>query len=442
MHSELVTTIDISGFPGRRRLRPLNRVTQPRRLRPFTSEDQTTLSSPINLVALTTSTTEETPIVPTAPAVTSRDRIRVADLLSQTLVTKDLQNNANNNGGGKDGPTSGDAHFDPNHLLAHVQAVKAVEDSHNEDHKKKILAQAEKVLDDSEESNFIPLSAVPTISAADEAEGTNSNSDAITLINLQKDKSKQNFKSFVDTDLIDSNRSPPLPFIPTRAPPPPTPRPTTTTTASTTLTQSSTTRETSTQSSTFGSSSFSDFRPTFRSTSTRNRVADSTTTTPFVRIPFGPFSTSEIRGSGNKNEDQPPKEEPEQEKKTDKPIVSVSVSTSLSKSSSSSSSSSEAFEPSTTATTSSSSSSSTSKDSAGLISSYDELDRLQSSLDPWARIQQQLKEKENQGKKQTTVVDDTTQEPPTTTTRIRCVLRVDLKYCTMLQKLSKCEVKA
>ena len=95
--------------------------------------------------------------------------------------------------------TSGDAHFDPNHLLAHVQAVKAAEESHNEDLKKKDKIP-EKVLDDSEESNFIPLSAIPTLSSSDAIETPSvSSDDTITLINLQKDKSKQNFNKFVDT---------------------------------------------------------------------------------------------------------------------------------------------------------------------------------------------------------------------------------------------------
>ena len=70
--------VDLTG--GRRRLRPINRVTQPRRLRPFNEET----TSP-NLVVT------EDPIVPTAPAVT-RDRIRVQDLLAQSLV---LSNNNN-----------------------------------------------------------------------------------------------------------------------------------------------------------------------------------------------------------------------------------------------------------------------------------------------------------------------------------------------------------
>ena len=393
--------IDISGFPGsRRRLRPINRVTSPRRLRPFNEQETT---SP-------TLVTEE-PIVPTAPAVTrdqQRDRNRVQDLLSQTLVS--------NKGGAEvqlnnpSSATSGDAHFDPNHLLAHVQAVKAAEESHNEDLKNN-KKEKNKALDDSEESNIIPLSAIPTISSSD-VEAAQDDA-TITLINLQKDKSKgQTFKSFVDTDSIDgindNVRSPPIPFIPTRAPPPLTTiqefTTTTTTTRRTTTTTTSTTtqttsRETTATSSTETSTSLSDFRPTFRSTSRRTSLNLATTTTPFVRIPFGPFSP---------NEHQRQKQEQQQNNNNNKnepPKVSISVSTSIAKSSSSSSSSEASFESSPVTTTSSttrastaSSSAATSSTSKGIIS-FDELDSLQSSLDPWARIQQQQKENAEKNKK-------------------------------------------
>ena len=108
------------------------------------------------------------------------------------------------------------------------------------------------------------------------------------------------------------------------------------------------------------------FIPYYRSTSTRARL-DSTTTTPFVRIPFGPFSSSDRQKQENNSNNN----SNNNKAVDDKPKVSVSVSTSLTKSSSSSSSS-EAFEQSST--------SSTTESTTKGISSYDELDRLQSSL--------------------------------------------------------------
>ena len=319
-----------TGFP-RRRLRPVTRVTPSaptRTLRPFTTEETTQAST--------------SSFVPTAPSVTNRNRAQ--DLLRQTLV---LQNSDQNTEKPLEtSSTSGDDHFDPNHLLAHVQAVKAAEESDQEVKKSSKGTTTQKVLDDSEESNFIPLSAVPTDSAqpAD---------DTITVINLQKDsKSKQTFQDFVDSDFIDQG-SPPVPFIPTR----PTPISTTSTTSSPKP------RPTTTP-----------FRPTSRSTG-----LFASTTSPFIRVPFGPFN--------------PPVASTTTEKAPETPKVSVSVSTSLSKSS----------------TSSSESQSSTSSD----VNINDELDRLQSSLDPWARIQQQLKEKEAQDALEN---GSNTEETPTTTT--------------------------
>ena len=95
--------------------------------------------------------------------------------------------------------TSGDDHFDPNHLLAHVQAVKAVEESDsNEDQAKRIKNERtiQKVLDDSEESNIIPLSAIPTVNVADQPKSENVGDLGLTIINLQNDaRQKQNFKT-------------------------------------------------------------------------------------------------------------------------------------------------------------------------------------------------------------------------------------------------------
>ena len=327
-----------SGFP-RRRLRPTNRLvpTRPptRTLRPFVE-----IETPSTTQAPSLSTSEE--LVPTAPSV-SRDKSRVQDLLRQALLSNEPTTPDS---------TSGDDHFDPNHLLAHVQAVKAVEESNEEGKRTKPSQErtTQKVLDDSEESNIIPLSAIPTSSVLE-----NPQSDDITVINLQKEKTKQNFKGFVDSDLIDKGST--LAFIPTR--PPPVQTSTSTTSVSTTDNQPATSQE---------------FIPTSRVTSRPVSTFESTTT-PFVRIPFGPFSLSDNQ-----------EKQKEEEEKEEQPKVSVSVSTSFSKSSSSE-------ETSTTSSTST-------KDI------NDELDRLQSSLDPWARIQQQLKEKEE---------EQVTEEPPTTT---------------------------
>ena len=360
--------VKTSGLP-RRRLRPVNRIPQApvRTLRPFTTEELVVTQPPTT--TRTPSTRAE--LVPTAPSVT-RDKARVQDLLRQTLLGASQQK--------KDRPktiSSGDDHFDPNHLLAHVQAVKAAEENDSEELKRTKSGSertTQKALDDSEESNLIPLSAIPT----DTISNTQSDSkgDDITVISLKKDKGKQNFQGFVDSDLIDDNRSPPvLQFIPTRPPPPP-PRTTTTTTLRTTTTTTTTTRRTTEID---NQDTTSEFRPTSRVTQRPSTSVESTTT-PFVRIPFGPFSLSEKE---------------EQNSKSNQPKVSVSVSTSLSKSSS----------------TSTSSESSTQSTSTKDIN--DELDRLQSSLDPWARIQQQLKEKENQQKQEAT--EEVTEEPPTTT---------------------------
>ena len=312
-----------TGFP-RRRLRPVTRVTPSgpptRTLRPFTTEE-TTQPSTISLV-------------PTAPSVT---RTRAQDLLRQTLV-QNAELISTEKPTESSSKTSGDDHFDPNHLLAHVQAVKAAEESDQTEEVRKTKTTTQKALDDSEESNFIPLSAVPT--------DTSQQTDDITVINLQKDtKSKQTFQGFVDSDSIDDSIRSPVPFIPTR--------PTPVSTSTTTTTPKPTTVTTT------------PFRPT-------SRPAFASTTSPFVRVPFGPFN---------------PQPQPSTTTEKDKPKVSVSVSTSLSKSSTSSSES-------------------TSSVNTEQVNINDELDRLQSSLDPWARIQQQLKEKE----------EILTEEPPTETT--------------------------
>ena len=241
-----------SGFP-RRRLRPVNRLPQQvsrepsppvRTLRPFTPKEVQTQPTPIPTRPPTTS--EE--LVPTAPSVT-REKSRVQDLLRQTLLSNaQTEGPSRNEESSK--KTSGDDHFDPNHLLAHVQAVKAVEESdRNEEQAKNVKNGQErttqKVLDDSEESNTIPISAIPTQVNLNQPKTNEDVGDlGLTVINLQKDaRNKQNFKGFVDSDLIDDK---PLPFIPTRAPAPP--PPSTTTTRSTTITTrpTTTTRTTTT----------------------------------------------------------------------------------------------------------------------------------------------------------------------------------------------------
>ena len=85
------------------------------------------------------------------------------------------------------------------------------------------------------------------------------------------------------------------------------------------------------------------FIPTSRNTP-RPSTAKESTTTPFVRIPFGPFSLN------NQNENS----ESEESSDEPSPKVSVSVSTSLSKSSSSSSSTSSETSTPISASTSSS----------------------------------------------------------------------------------------
>ena len=128
-------------------------------------------------------------------------------------------------------------------------------------HNKLEKANAAKgVIDDSEESNIIPFSDDLGVRAGQVFEDTD-----ITVINLQRDKAKQNFKGFVDTDLIDDNlRTTANPsvedddrgeagfpvFIPTRPPPPRRVSPARSTTSSTTrviTTPKSTTRQASIQ---------------------------------------------------------------------------------------------------------------------------------------------------------------------------------------------------
>ena len=111
-----------------------------------------------------------------------------------------------------------DSLFDPNILIAQVQAAKA-DDFDDLDNlgptssklnRQRGPSSQNPIIDNSEESNIIPFADVPE----DENVPHEQNFDDrdITVINLQKDKAKQNFKGFVDTDLIDDslrNRNPP-----------------------------------------------------------------------------------------------------------------------------------------------------------------------------------------------------------------------------------------
>ena len=284
----------------------------------------------------------------------TREKSRVQDLLRQTLLSNAQTEGPSRNE--ESSKTSGDDHFDPNHLLAHVQAVKAVEESdRNEEQAKSVKNGQErttqKVLDDSEESNTIPISAIPTQVNVNQPKSNEDVGDlGLTVISLQKDaRNKQNFKGFVDSDLIDDKS---LPFIPTRAPaPPPSPtttrsttittRPATTTSTTTTTTRRTTTAQRTTSVDNQVKVTSNQFIPTSRNTP-RPSTAKESTTTPFVRIPFGPFSL-------NNQKDSPPSESDEPS-----PKVSVSVSTSLSKSSSSSSSTSSETSTPISASTSSS----------------------------------------------------------------------------------------
>ena len=278
----------------------------------------------------------------------TREKSRVQDLLRQTLLSNAQTEGPSRNE--ESSKTSGDDHFDPNHLLAHVQAVKAVEESdRNEEQAKSVKNGQErttqKVLDDSEESNTIPISAIPTQVNVNQPKSNEDVGDlGLTVINLQKDaRNKQNFKGFVDSDLIDDK---PLPFIPTRAPPPSTTttRSTTITTRPTTTTPTTTTEQRTTSVDNQVKVTSNQFIPTSRNTP-RPSTAKESTTTPFVRIPFGPFSL-------NNQDDSPPSESEESDEPS--PKVSVSVSTSLSKSSSSSSSTSSETSTPISASTSSS----------------------------------------------------------------------------------------
>ncbi len=140
--------------------------------------------------------------------------------------------------------------FDPNILIAQVQAAKADDDADN------IGTTGGRP---SEENNLIPFAdvAVPAVPPSAEGaptavgdviltgQGDASLDDSdITVINLQRNKGKQNFKGFVDTDLIDDSLRHReddhehgagdghvhQPFIPTRSPVVKAPPPSTVTT--------------------------------------------------------------------------------------------------------------------------------------------------------------------------------------------------------------------
>jgi hypothetical protein len=245
------TDINPSGFP-RRRLRPLSGSRSPipsRRLRP-----------------LSTSTTEEV-------FVTTEEDITVPTVPTRGGFETTVR------------PTSSskpDSFFDPNILIAQVQATKA--DHLDFDIPSKLDRETKPqrsgggnspFIENSEESNIIPFSDV----ASDDnvpTEQVFADQD-ITLINLQKDRSKQNFKGFVDTDLIDDNlrtrvaEATPA-FIPTR---PPSRRVTAARSTTTSTTEAVTTTTSTTQ-------TYAPFQPTLPvtdSTSTRSSSTSTSTTT-------------------------------------------------------------------------------------------------------------------------------------------------------------------
>ncbi len=254
-----------TGSSGRRRFRPstslLNRnralVTPRRRLRPLGDRPKPTKAPETVSVAPSSRRKPAVPdpasssfFKPTESSTTTRQRPRggspaapsTASPIDALHTTKALA-------------------FDPNILIAQVQATKA-DDERGEigatgGRPSKIrgsgVGRNPPVIDDSEESNIIPFSDVAVPAVPPSAEGaptavggggpfdsprgtdeqTSLDDADITVINLQRDKGKQNFKGFVDTDLIDDSLRHREddghghhPFIPTRspivtAPPPP-----------------------------------------------------------------------------------------------------------------------------------------------------------------------------------------------------------------------------
>ncbi len=94
--------------------------------------------------------------------------------------------------------------LDPAILIAQVQAAKAEDEPDRARVKLEKLVTANPVIDNSEESNIIPFADV-AVPAVPEDQLVHDDIDDLTVINLQKSKGNQNFKDFVDTDLIDDS---------------------------------------------------------------------------------------------------------------------------------------------------------------------------------------------------------------------------------------------
>ena len=351
--------VDVNDLPDSkppRRLRPATRITSsspPRRkLRPFTTEEPPrTESTRKNLISL----------IPTVPArqrgpgnivadKTSKPKpvsstTSIANLLSTddfdlAAVVEALRANSREQ-------------FDLDILNAQVKAVEHEQqlDLTGSRDPPKFSSPTNSIPfdDDNEESNIIPFADVPS------DDGVNNDPEdldgsAITVINLQKDRARQNFKGFIDTDLIDDSLRKSTPrssqiFVPTISPQfrvNPTLRTTTKTTRRpiSTFGRTSTSKPVSSSSAGFLPTSLPPLRENERTTSR----ASTTTRRSTAAVPTSTTS----------------KQAPQQNKENK---VSVSVSTSLSSTSSSSSSS-----------------------SSSQARIHDELDKLQSALDPWAII--------------------------------------------------------
>jgi hypothetical protein len=338
--------------PGRR-LRPATRFnpsSPPRRkLRPFTTEVTPTETTIKNLISLipTVPATNRGPGNPKSDKTTKPKPVQATTSIANLLSTDDfdlaavveaLRANSRET-------------FDLDILNGQVKAIEHEQqlDLTGSRGQSKFSSPTNSIpLDDEhEESNIIPFSDVPS---DDDVSNDPQDLDgsAITVINLQKDRARQNFKGFIDTDSIDdslrkSTHRPP--FVPTISPQfrvtPTSLRTTSTTTRSSTSTFGRTTTTTRLRSSSsvgFLPTSLPPLRDNHRFTSRASTTTKRSTITSFQPTTF---------------------KEPEEK---EVPKVSVSVSTSLSSTSSSSSS------------------------SSSQASIHDQLDKLQSALDPWAII--------------------------------------------------------
>ena len=359
---EEVDVNDLLDSKPSRRLRPATRFTsntQPRRkLRPFTTEEPATEKNLISLIP-TVPARNRNPVNPN-DAKTSKPKpiqstTSIANLLSTddfdlAAVVEALRQNSREA-------------FDLDILNAQVKAVEHEEQLAltGSGRPPKFSSPTNSIPfdDEDEESNIIPFADVPSdddvSNSPEELDGS-----AITVINLQKDRARQNFKGFVDTDLIDdslrkSTARPP--FVPTISPQfrvKPTSSNVIKSKATTTTTQAPSSSFAKTTTSRPSSSSSHRFLPTSLPPLRENERTTTRTQTTTRR--------STVTSSVSSTSKEPVKQE--------EPKVSVSVSTSLSSTSSSSSSS-----------------------SSSQARIHDELDKLQSALDPWALINNKEKTK-------------------------------------------------